>query len=299
MVWGDLPWGDVAWGDIDYTVTFPTAGASERIVIFDGLVSDTATLTTTQTAAVTVAALQDKHPSYKWRSTAVADQIAITATYPIAWNGLAMNAHNIDVWRLRGFASAADRTAETAPVVDTNYCSPWPLNVKPNDLDWLNYVSILRWANELPLQHWLLDVYTADASATGAEAGRLMLCRYWQPEHNMDFESPTSFNPADLQVESEFGAIDTEQRFNPRTFDLQFSDMTWEDAQERASELHRRLGRARDLICVLDPGATGGDFHRQAIHGVLSAGGRHEPQRGWVNDRMVWRTGLNIKELLF
>lgn len=299
MVWGDLPWGDTSWGDIDYTVTFPTAGASERVVIFDGLISDTATLTTTLSAASPVAALQDLHPSYKWRSSAVADQILITAAYPIAWNGLAMNAHNIDTWRLRGFASAAARAAGTSPVVDTNYCSPWPLNVKPSDIDWLNYVSILRWTNEQPLQHWLLDVYTADATATGVEAGRLMLCRYWQPARNMDYESGISFEPADLQVESEYGALDTEQRFSPRVFDLQFSDMVWTDAQERASELYRRLGRARDLICVLDPGQTGGDFHRQAIHGVLTGGGKMEPQKGWADGKMVWRTGLRIKELLF
>ncbi len=299
MLWGDIPWGDAAYGDLDATATIPTAGASERVCIFDGLTSDTATLTTTQAAAVTVAALQDKHPSYKWRSTSVVDQISITATIPVAWNGLAMSAHNIDVWRLRGFASAADRTAGTSAIVDTNYCSPWPLGVHPADDDWLNYVSILRWTNDQPLQHWLLDVYAVEPSATALEAGRLMLCRYWQPSRNMEFESSIAFEPSDLQVESDYGAIDTEQRFSPRVFDLQFADMVWSDAQERASELHRRLGRARDLICVLDPGLTGGDFHRQAIHGVLAAGGKHEPQKGWADGKFVWRTGLRIKELLF
>ncbi len=297
MTWGDLPWGSVAWGDPDATITFPAAGASENVCIFDGLSSDSATLMTDQTAAVTVAALQDRHPSYKWRSSAVADQISITSAIPIAWNGLAMNAHNVDVWRLRGFASAADRTAGTSAVIDTNYCSPWPLNVRPADEDWLNYVSILRWTNEQPLQHWLLDVATYDSTAV--EAGRLMVCRYFQPARNMEFESSIAYEPADIQVESEYGAVDTEARFSPRVFDLQFADMEWSDAQERASELHRRLGRARDLIAVLDPGATGGDFHRQTIHGVLTAGGKYEPQKGWADGRMVWRTQLRIKELLF
>ncbi len=297
-MFGFAAWGITAYGAPEVsTFAAQSAGASERVCIFDGLSSDSATLTTVKSAAVSVAALQDRHPSYKWRSTSTVDQIWITAASPVAWTGLAMNAHNVDVWRLRGFATAADRAAGTPAVVDTNYCSPWPLGAKPADEDWLNYASILRWTNEQPLQYWLLEVSTYDTTAV--EAGRLMLCRYWQPTRNMDYESSIAFEPADIQIESEYGAVDTEARFSPRTFDLLFSDMVWTDAQDRASELHRRLGRARDLICILDPAATGGDFHRQALHGVLAAGGKYEPQKGWADGKFVWRTGLRIKELLF
>ncbi len=48
-----------------------------------------------------------------------------------------------------------------------------------------------------------------------------------------------ALQPADIQIQSDYGAVDTDARFNPRTFDLLFSDMVWTDAQDRASELHR------------------------------------------------------------
>lgn len=298
-MWGDASWGDIAWGDLDASPTWPSAGSVQNALFLDALLSDEATLSTVQTAAVSVDNLQDKYPSKKWRSTALADGILMDLPYAYAINAVAANGHNIDVWRMRGFATSADRTARTPAVADSNYASPWPLAVKPADPDWLNYPSLLKFTNEAPAQYWLLEVFCTEGGITAAEMGRLAAGRYFQPTRNITWESPTTYEPADMQAESDYGALDSEERFNPKVFDLNFEDMEATDLR-RAAELHRRLGKARDLFCFIEPAATGIDFHRQAIHGLLTAGGKHVPIRGWGDDGgYLTQTGFRIKELLF
>lgn len=294
-IWGTTPWADSS----PDSASFPAADAGERVVFLDGLISDAATLTTTGTAALTVANLQDMHPSRMWRSTINVDAILITLAQPWACNGVTLVGHNFTaagVWRLRGATVQANLIG--SPDVDTGWVSVWPNSVMPGDAEWPRWLSLLRWSNDAPMRYWRLDLADTGVGQAYLEAGRLMLGRYWQPAYNVDFDSDFAFLPADIQTASDFGGLYTERRGSPRGFDLKFSAMDWTDAQTRGHELHRRLGLARDLVCVLDP-AEVESFHHFAIHGLISAPGSYRAVPAWNGARMVWATAIAIKELLW
>lgn len=296
--WGGYAWGVPPWAAGRSAPTFPTAGAFERMVVLDGLLSDRATVTTAQTAAVTASNLLNQRVSHLWRSTVAVDALLIDLPYPVAVNamGLRHRLGQAGITRVRAFGSTADRAARTGRIFDTDHTSLWPLGVKPGDEDWGDFLTLVRWTNEVPVKYLLIDL--SDISAAAVAASRIMICRAWQPGINMDFEGVHGFEPSDIQASSDYGGLYAEQRPNRRTLQFQWSNLAWNDTNRFCAELHRRASLSRDLMVFVDPSETA-DFHRLSVHGLLAERGYYKPQPKWNDDgRMAWTAEMNMRELI-
>ena len=298
----------IPWASLPYAgspaVSYPAAGASEKVLFMNGEASDAATIAAGASALMAAANLQNMQPAKKWRSSATSDYLTITLASPLAANAIMFNACNFSdaaVVRVRGYRTAADMAGQTNEVVDTNWSSVWPLNFKPRLTSWPRYMAGLRWSNAAALQYWRVDLVDGGGGTTYLEAGRLVLAAYWQPTANADIDGSIGFECADVQVRSPFGNIYTDARRTGRGFELKFSATEWRDAFDLFGEMQRRRGMAKDVICIIDPAATT-DFQRFALHGVITSVGKLVPTPQWsgttAGGQMLWSFTITLSELL-
>lgn len=280
--------------------TYPEAGPSENVGFLFPYEIESATLAASS-EALPVENLADKHPTVVFRSDGeTTTEIDVDLAGPSPANCavfVATKGSGSDYVRIRGYVTSADRAAETNEVVETNWRSPWPLDNKPfvPEADYL--VGVVRWTNDVSLKYWRID-YGDGGNVTFNEIGVLRFGRLWQPSINMDFQGARSREPADLQLESDYGGLYTEERGRPKTVDLTWTAMDYDDARNFAQEMDRRLGRARDLVCIENPGATT-DMQAGILYGLLKAAGRHEPKPIWNGSRWMWGVTISLKQLLW
>jgi len=280
---------------------FPSAGTGERVWFLSPASSDAATLaSTTAVGSLPITNLQDQAPSKRWRSSAsVVEAITIDFGYPIAANALALVAHNLSsqgVLRVRGAVTSGAITS--APIVETNWVSAWPLGVKPAEPDWLNYVSLIRFTNDEPMRYWRLDIVDPASTQTYVEAGRLALGRAWQPTYGLSFDTTMTYRSSDLQINSPWNTIYTDARFPARVFDMRFEAHEQRDAFDGAMELQRRRGMAKDVIVSLDPAETT-DFHRYTMQGVMTNISAVTRQPLWSNNGPLYQFSIQLQEIIF
>ena len=73
--------------------------------------------------------------------------------------------------------------------------------------------------------------------------------------------------------------------------------MANDDAEKLAEDLHGRLGLAREVVCIYEPGdAT--TLHRRIVYGLLSEAGRRTARPVFRDGKWGWDTAISIKQLL-
>ena len=285
-----------------HTPTFPVAGPFENAGFLLSFEMEGATITASS-AAVAAANLLDLQPGTVWRSVTgtVSSSLFVDLAGPAPCNIAAFVAPNLTgsgYVRIRGYVSAADRDTDTNPVGDTNWRSPWPLGNRPFAPDLPYLVGVVRWVNEVSLRYWRIDIGDGGGVAYN-EIAVLRLGRFWQPSENMDLDAGVQpgFAPADLQVASDFGGTFPQRRGNPRVLTLTWSGMAHDDAEKLAEDLHGRLGLAREVVCIYEPGdAT--TLHRRIVYGLLSEPGRRTAKPWFRDGKWGWDTAVAIKQLL-
>ena len=303
MTYGAAPYGALPYGGMPSGLVWPTAGASERVLLLSPRDSDLATLVASaQASTLPVGNLQTIQPQKKWRAAGVTTcSITIALAQAIACNALALVAHNLTaaaVFRIRGAGSSAAVTY--APVVDTGYVSAWPLGVKPLVASWPNYLSLVRWTNAAALQYWQLDIYDTGPGQTYLEAGRLVIGKAWQPSTNFDLGGyPVGFDPQDVQMKTPSGYTFTDRRAASagRQIALQITGANQREVLDGVAEMQRLCGMWGDVIVCLDPAATT-DFHRQSMQGVFTAKPRFPIVPLFDADGIQYGATLSLDELL-
>lgn len=240
----------------------------------------------TQVSSLPVAFLQNQEPAKVWRSTSATSQrIDVTLRQAKACNAIAMAGFNFSsaaLWRLKGYADAADRDADIA-AVDSGWQSVWPSAFRHIDSDWGPEVALLRVDNDVAYLYWRVEFGDPAVGMTYLDVGRLALDRAVQFTVNFDFESSVGYAPNDVQEPSGYGQIFTDPRPANRAFNLTWSFLGRNEANQAAMEITRLRTMAGDVFCFLDPGEIE-NFHRWSMQGLFTGRTDYKAMAGWLTD---------------
>lgn len=264
---------------------------------------DLATLAAASTASgLSVTNLQDSDPTRKWRSTSITSQyitIDFGATGATACNAAAFintNLTNSATIRVRASNSSAGAVT-SSPSLDVSGIDVYP-GSKSALRDWTNHIAFGTWTNANSYRYWRIDFSDAGNSDGYLEAGRLMMAAYWQPSLNMDQSVAISYESVDAVERTAHNQLLTQRRGSVgRRFDLTFSSMDQDEAQDGAMELARLRGAGGDFFVSLDPTHTT-RFPQWSMQGVFSAAPRFQGVPLFINGKQCWAFTCTVSEKL-
>ena len=200
--------------------------------------------------------VQTSDLSAKWRSLAGsgtsldfdfgAGGIAATAAAVVDLNLAAAG-----TWFI-GASNASSANARLGGgMIAASNTSPW-VGGKTTKPAWAHHIAFARWANVTSFRYWSI-VFT-DASLTYIEASRAMIGVAFQPSSNLDQNVGVSFGSTDQQERTGYNRLLLDRRGNTdRQFDLVYSALDQDEAEDGASELARLRGNGGDFLFSLDP----------------------------------------------
>lgn len=262
---------------------------------------DAATLVaSSEEGTLVVGNLQDRRPEKKHRFTGcTAEYITFDFGQDVACNSLALVGHNLGAdatLRLRLAASAANVTA--APAKDSGVVSAWPTSGKHTDEDWPEQLSLVRVMNSTGYRYGRLDIADPTNTDGYVESGRLMAGAALQTRINVDLNVGLGLVSPDERTRSPFGRTYSDNRGHPsRRLILPLSAINQDDMKEGLFELQRYCGLARDFVFSLDPTAMT-FFHTYSLQALFENDAQFESQPLWDADGQVWRSSINLIELL-
>lgn len=282
--------------------TDPAAPALSVFRVLSPIDSDAATLSaSSEVATLPVANLQSMQPGKVWRTDAVTEAyVNVTFAEAIAANDLALVGHNLSadgVLRVRLADSLANLTA--APAVDTGWQSAWPATGRPQDAYWPRYLSRLAWTNDALYQYARVDLADPSPLKTYLEAGRLVLCRAWQPSLNFDATGSIGFDQRDVQTSTDYGRMFTDRRTRsaPRRIAVAMSGANRRELLDGIADIRRLAGMWGDVVVLLEPSATT-DFHRMSAQGVFTAAQDHRLTQTFDSDGELWTVEIPLREVI-
>ena len=297
-LYGSVPYGAAA------LATAPAAASSAVFKVLSPIDSDAATmLASSELSTLPVGNLQTMQPGRVWRTDA-ATSASITVTFAagVSANALALVGHNLSaagVIRVRLANSLAGLTA--SPVVDTGWQSAWPTTGKPADAHWPRYLSYLSWTNDALCTYAQVDIADPEVGKAYLEAGRLILCRAWQPTYNFDLAGaqPFGFDQRDVQTVTEYGGLFTDRRARsaPRRASVSMSFADRREALDGIADMRRLAGLWGDVVLILDPNATT-DFHRLSLQGVFLTQQDHRLTPQFNATGEMWTVEINLREII-
>ena len=277
---------------------------SAVLMVLSPLDSDAATLSaSSQVATLPVGNLQAMQPARVWRADGVTE-VSITVAFArgVAANAMALVGHNLfaaGVLRVRLADTLANLTA--APAVDTGWQSAWPVTGRPNDVNWPRQLSALTWSNDAAFAFARLDIADPSPLKTYIEAGRLVLCRAWQPTANFDLAGalPMGFDQRDIQTMTDYGGMFTDRRTRsaPRRVQVALSFTNRREALDGIADIRRQAGMWGDIVVLLDPSATT-DFHRLSLQGVFTTQQEHRLTQLFDQSGELWTAEIPVREVI-
>ena len=297
-LYGSLPYGAAS------LASTPAAPTPAVFKVLSPIDSDQATYTaSSELASLPASNLQTLQPGRVWRSDGVTEaNITVAFANGVAANQLALVGHNLSadgVLRVRLADTLANLTA--APAIDTGWQSAWPATGKPGDAYWPRYLSSLSWTNDALYPFARVDIADPSSSRTYLEAGRLILCRAWQPTNNFDAAGaiPLGFDQGDVQTKTEYGGLFTDRRNRsaPRKVYIAMSCADRREALDGIADMRRLAGLAGDVVVLLEPNATT-DFHRMSVQGVFASPQEHRLTQVFNQNSEMWTVEVPLREVI-
>lgn len=278
----------------------PVAGAVEKIGCVLPHVIDAATLTASSEAGdLTVDNLQNSDPTSVWRSTGIASNILITQgdSEEDILDCAMFVMPNFTGAHYVQFIAANTLAGLATPAFDTGLLTPWPLRTRPTMKDFPKTLALVRWTNTSIYKYWKLFHYEG-GWPTYTEYSRLMMCQFVQFSRNPAYDATEfGYASADIQTITEQGGTFSSSRLTPRTAVVTFPCKTQTDSAV-AKEIHRRLGKAKDLGLFVKPAETGDEFQVNSIHGLFNQDGNYKPNAAISADnKLTWATSFSVREL--
>jgi hypothetical protein len=296
MAYGSFPYGALPYG-AGLAIPAP-APASRKILFLSPRLSDMATITaSSEVPSLPARNLQNMQPTKVYRSLTTSTALTIVMPEPLAANCVALVGGNPSDQRyVRLLGASTLPGLGSAPVIDTDWVSPWATGERPDAPEWPHWLQIIRWENDETLGYWRLQVQ--DEGAPYVDIGRLVLGRAWQPLYNVDLDPSIGFVPLDVQEPNGYGQTFTDPRpYAQRQFDFNFSGANQDDVFDYAMELSRLRGQARDFIVCLDPAATS-RFHQWSMQALFTGRTSYKAQPLWDGTNQVWGFSASMLECL-
>jgi hypothetical protein len=273
-----------------------------NIAILSPTKSDTATLAAdSEVSTLPASNLQNMQPKRKWRTAGLTPYLTLDfGTAGLACNGLALIGHNLTAAATLRVRAKATSDVTVSPTVDTGAVSAWPATGKPAEPYWPQYLSWVAWSNASALRYWRVDIADGGNTDGYLQAGRLMLCRYWQPTVNFDLAgTPLGFDQVDVQTRTDYGEIFTDRRSRSaaRRFSLQISAADRREVMDGIAEIQRLRGMWGDVAVMLDPAVTT-DFHRHSMQGVFTAPQEHLMVPQFTANGEAWTVNFPLREVI-